>query len=300
MEHYRSLNTYLRERFGEKVYKLTLDGGFSCPTRDGRLDTRGCIFCLDGSGNFAVPVGHDIPAAITHAKTLVAAKGGKQYIAYYQSYTGTYAPMERLRHLYSETIAQPDIVALDIATRPDCLPEKVISLLREMNEIKPVWIELGLQTVHAVTADYIRRGYTLDVYEEAVQRLHCAGIEVITHMILGLPGETAKMMRQTAAYIGRSGVEGIKFQLLHVLKGTELATDYEAGKFKALSLEEYICVLEECIESIPPEMVVHRLTGDGAKKNLIAPLWSADKKTVINAISHAFERDSIMQGRHYT
>ena len=299
MEHYRSLNTYLQERFGEKVYKLALDGGFSCPTRDGSLDTRGCIFCLEGSGDFAVPVGHDIPAAITCAKTLVAGKKGKRYIAYYQSYTGTYASHERLRYLYSETIAQPDIVALAIATRPDCLSEKVISLLAEMNKVKPVWIELGLQTIHAATADYIRRGYTLDVYDNAVQRLHCAGIEVIAHMILGLPGETAEMMRQTAAYIGRSGADGIKFQLSHVLKGTDLAADYEAGKFHVLSQEEYIRILEECIESIPPEMVIHRLTGDGAKRNLIAPLWSADKKTVINAIRDAFERDNILQGRYY-
>ena len=158
---------------------------------------------------------------------------------------------------------------------------------------------LGLQTIHATTADYIRRGYTLDVYDNAVQQLHCAGIEVIAHMILGLPGETAEMMRQTAAYIGRSGADGIKFQLLHVLKGTDLAADYEAGKFHVLSQEEYIRILEECIESIPPEMVIHRLTGDGAKRNLIAPLWSADKKTVINAIRDAFERDNILQGRYY-
>ena len=300
MEHYRSLNTYLRERFGEKVYKLALDGGFSCPTRDGRLDTRGCIFCLDGSGDFAIPVDNDIPAAIVRAKSMVAGKGGKKYIAYYQSYTGTYAPLERLRYLYSETIAQPDIAVLAIATRPDCLPEKVISLLAEMNKIKPVWIELGLQTIHAATADYIRRGYTLDVYNDAVRRLNCAGIEVIAHMILGLPGETENMMQQTAAYIGRSGADGIKFQLLHVVKGTELAADYEAGKFRVLSLEEYIRILEKCVESIPPEMVVHRLTGDGAKRNLIAPLWSADKKTVINTISHAFERDMIRQGKNYT
>ena len=299
MEHYRSLNMYLREKFGEKVYKLALDGGFTCPTRDGSLDTRGCIFCSGGSGDFAVPVGNDIPAAIARAKSLVAGKGGKKYIAYYQSYTGTYASPERLRVLYSETIAQPDIAAIAVATRPDCLPEDVIRLLAELNGIKPVWIELGLQTIHEATAEYIRRGYALGAYDDAVWRLHAAGIEVITHMILGLPGETAEMMRQTAAYIGRSGADGIKFQLLHVLKGTDLAADYAAGRFRVLSQEEYIRILEYCIESIPPEMVVHRLTGDGAKRNLIAPLWSADKKTVINTISRTFERDMIRQGKHY-
>ena len=300
MQHYRSLNTYLQERFGEKVYKLALDGGFTCPTRDGSLDTRGCIFCLNGSGDFAVPVRDNIPAAVSKAKALVAGKSGKKYIAYYQSFTGTYAAPERLRDLYSETIAQPDIAALSIGTRPDCLPDEVIRLLAELKENKPVWIELGLQTVHASTAKYIRRRYSLEAYDTAVQKLRNAGIEVITHMILGLPGETPEMMRQTAAYIGKSGADGIKFQLLHVLQGTDLAADYAAGRFQILSLEEYIHILESCIESIPPRMVVHRLTGDGAKRNLIAPLWSADKKTVINAISHAFERDMIRQGKNYT
>ena len=295
---YRSLNDALREQFGEKVYKLALDGGFTCPTRDGTLDTRGCIFCAGGSGAFAEPVGTDVFAAIERAKNRVAGKGGKKYIAYYQSYTGTYAPPDRLRTLYTETVAHPDIVALSIGTRPDCLPDDVIALLRELNRVKPVWAELGLQTVHEATADYIRRGYPLRVFDDAVRRLREAGITVIVHMILGLPGETPEMMAETARYIGRSGADGIKFQLLHVMEGTDLAEDYRAGRFPVLTLEEYIRALEQCVEAIPAGMVIHRLTGDGAKRELIAPQWSADKKHVLRAISLAFERDDVTQGKH--
>lgn len=297
--HVRSLNATLRERFGEKVYKLALDGGFTCPTRDGTLDMRGCIFCSGGSGAFTVPVGKDVHAAIERAKTLVADKGGKKYIAYYQSYTGTYAPIERLRALYTETLSHPDVVALSIGTRPDCLPDEVVTLLRELNAVKPVWVELGLQTVHEATARYIRRGYPLAVFDDAVRRLHEAGIEVIVHMILGLPGETPEMMAETARTIGQSGAEGIKFQLLHVLEGTDLAEDYRKGRFFVLTLEEYIRALEACVEAIPADMVIHRLTGDGAKRELIAPLWSADKKQVLNAIHRAFERDGVIQGKHW-
>ena len=282
MIHYRSLNSFLREQFGEKVYKLALDGGFTCPTRDGTLDTRGCVFCAGGSGEFAVPVSDDVNAAIEAAKKIVADKGGKKFIAYYQSFTGTYAPVSRLRELYTKTLLHPEIVALSIGTRPDCLPDEVIALLAELNRKKPVWVELGLQTVHESTAQYIRRGYTLSVFEDAVRRLHEAGIMVIVHMIIGLPGETPEMMVETARYIGGSGAEGIKFQLLHVLEGTDLAIDYRNGRFHELSLEEYILVLEQCIEVIPPDMVVHRLTGDGAKRYLIAPSWSADKKHVLS------------------
>ena len=295
---YRSLNAALRERFGEKVYKLALDGGFTCPTRDGSLDTRGCIFCAGGSGAFAEPVGSDVHAAIERAKERVADKGGKKYIAYYQSYTGTYAPIARLKQLYTETIMHPDIVALSIGTRPDCLPDEVVSLLRELNRVKPVWVELGLQTVHESTAKYIRRGYPLRVFDDAVVRLHEAGITVIVHMIIGLPGETPQMMEETARYIGRSGAEGIKIQLLHVLEGTDLAEDYRKGLFSVLTLEEYIRVLEQCVETIPADMVIHRLTGDGAKRELIAPQWSADKKHVLNAINQVFEQDDVRQGRH--
>ena len=295
---YRSLNAALRERFGEKVYKLALDGGFTCPTRDGSLDTRGCIFCAGGSGAFAEPVGSDVHAAIERAKERVADKGGKKYIAYYQSFTGTYAPIARLKQLYTETIMHPDIVALSIGTRPDCLPDEVVSLLRGLNRVKPVWVELGLQTVHESTAKYIRRGYPLRVFDDAVVRLHEAGITVIVHMILGLPGETPQMMEETARYIGRSGADGIKIQLLHVLEGTDLAEDYRKGLFSVLTLEEYIRVLEQCVETIPADMVIHRLTGDGSKRELIAPQWSADKKHVLNAINQVFEQDDVRQGRH--
>ena len=300
MSRYRSINSYLREQFGEKVYKLSLDGGFTCPTRDGTKGTRGCIFCSGGSGDFSIPVENDVDQAIETAKSLVAGKGAKKYIAYYQSYTGTYAPVERLRYLYFETIRHPDIVALSIATRPDCISDEVLSLLSELNRIKPVWVELGLQTVHPQTAEYIRRGYPLSDYDKAVQDLSEIGINVIVHMIIGLPGETPEMMVETARYIGQSGADGIKFQLLHVLKNTDLADDYLSGLFHTLSLDNYISVLEKCIEQIPPSMVIHRLTGDGVKRDLLAPLWSADKKHVLNAIQSSFVRDNIIQGSKYS
>jgi hypothetical protein len=295
----RSLNAYLREQFGEKVYKLALDGGFTCPTRDGTLGTRGCSFCAAGSGEFSVPVGDDVSSAIETAKQLVADKGGKKYIAYFQRFTGTYAPPDRLRAIYTETISHPQIVALSIGTRPDCLPDEVMELLSELNRVKPVWVELGLQTVHESTAKAIRRGYPLPVFDDAVARLRAAGITVVVHMILGLPGETPEMMVETARYIGKSGADGIKFQLLHVLEGTDLAGDYRQGLFQVLSLDKYISVLEQCVEAIPPDMVIHRLTGDGAKRDLIAPLWSADKKHVLNEINRAFERDHVTQGRNW-
>ncbi len=296
---FRSLNRCLREQFGEKVYKLALDGHFTCPTRDGTKGIGGCIFCSGGSGDFSVQVDDNTKLAIDRAKSLVADKGAEKFIAYFQRFTGTYAPIERLRKLYSEIIEYPEIVALSIGTRPDCLDENVIRLLSELNTVKPVWIELGLQTIHPETADYIRRGYPLNVFDEAVSCLLEKHIMVIVHMIIGLPGETSEMIRQTAEYIGRSGVQGIKFQLLHVLKGTDLEKDYNEGKFRTLTLDEYIHILENCIESIPADMVVHRLTGDGSKRNLIAPLWSADKKRVLNEISHAFERDGIIQGSRF-
>ena len=300
MERYRSFSSFMRDEFGERLYKLSFDGGFTCPVRDGTLGTRGCIFCSGGSGDFSVPVGRDIDAAFEAAKAIVAGKSrSERYIAYFQSYTGTYAPVERLRELYLPVIQREDVAVLDIGTRPDCLGEDVISLLSELNRIKPVWIELGLQTVHPETAEYIRRGYPLGVYDDAVSRLKAAGIYTVAHMILGLPGETPEMTVETARHIGESGADGIKLQLLHVLRGTDLAADYEAGRFRALSLEEYIKLLEDCIAVLPPEMTVHRLTGDGAKRDLIAPLWSGDKKRVLNAVQSAFERDGVIQGSAY-
>ena len=298
MEHYFSLNSYLRKCFGEKLYKLALDGGFSCPNRDGSLGTRGCIFCSGaGSGDFAVRAAEDMPAAIERAKAVVSAKArGGRYIAYFQSFTGTYAPIERLEALYTAAIAHPDIAVLSIGTRPDCLGDEVLTLLERLNRIKPVWVELGLQTVHPGTARYIRRGYELPVFDEAVKKLKAIGINVIVHMIIGLPGESADMIYETARYIGASGADGVKFQLLHILRGTDLAADYAAGRFKALELEEYTELLMGCIQRIPPGMVVHRITGDGAKRELIAPLWSGDKKRVLNYINRAFDKAGLRQG----
>lgn len=287
---YRSLNDELREKFGGKAYKLALEGGFTCPNRDGTLGNRGCVFCLGGSGDFAEKPCDSVTEQIEKAKAKVAHKNPSgKYIAYFQSYTNTYAPVLRLRELFTEAIEHPDICALSIGTRPDCLPDKVIELIEKLNEKKPVWVELGLQTIHPKTAEYIRRGYPLEVFDSAVKRLKSAGIYVIVHMIIGLPGETPEMIAETAEYIGKSGADGIKLQLLHVLRGTDLASDYEAGLFRTLELDEYIGILEECIRRIPPEMTVHRLTGDGYKRHLIAPLWSADKKRVLNYLNRTLQ-----------
>lgn len=281
-----TLNESLKKRFGSKVYKIALDGGFTCPVRDGKLDTRGCIFCsAGGSGEFASDRNLSITEQIEQGKNRVAGKiHDGRYIAYFQAYTGTYAPVERLRVLYQEAIRHPDIVALSIATRPDCLPAAVLDLLEEMNRQKPVWVELGLQSIHAKTAEYIRRGYPLSVYDEAVQALRQRGIEVITHLILGLPGETVEDMCASVRYVCDGRTDGIKLQLLHILKGTDLAEEYREGRVHALSEDEYIAILQKLVPLIPDDVVVHRLTGDGDKKLLIAPLWSADKKHVLNRI----------------
>lgn len=294
---YRSLGDEMKEKFGEKVYKLALSGGFTCPNRDGTVGTGGCIFCLGGSGSFAEEPVESVFEQIERAKRRVEKKNpGGKYIAYFQSYTSTYGPLEKLERLFFEAVSHPDIVALSVGTRPDCLPDDVVALLSRLNEQKPVWVELGLQTIHEKTAAYIRRGYSLSVYDDAVRRLKAAGLTVIVHIILGLPGETAKEMVETARYVGKSGVDGVKLQLLHVLRGTDLAKDYEDGLFKTLSMEDYISILEECIRTLPPSVTIHRLTGDGDKKDLVAPLWSADKKRVLGAIQQAFERDNVIQG----
>ena len=278
----KMLSQYYREKFGCKVYKLSLDGGFSCPNRDGRTGTGGCIFCT-GSGEFAEGGPDPIALQLERAKLRVNSKNkGGKYIAYFQAFTNTYAPLERLRTLYYEAIAPEDIVGLAIGTRPDCLGEDVIALLKEINSVKPVSVELGLQTIHEETARYIRRGYEADLYYDAVRRLKEAGIEVVTHIILGLPGETPEMMVQTTKASVRAGTDGVKFHLLHVLKNTDLAKDYEAGKFDCLSLEAYGEILKACIHCLPERVIIHRITGDGAKKDLIAPLWSGDKKRVLN------------------
>lgn len=286
---YLSFNKYLKDKFGQKVYKISLDGGFTCPNHDGKIDTRGCIFCSKGgSGDFAESREMSITSQIENGKKRVKKKikDGK-YIAYFQAFTNTYAPVEILRQKYEEAINHPDIVALSIATRPDCLGDKVLKLLDEMNKIKPVFVELGLQTIHPKSAKYIRRGYDLDVYDKAVKDLKKIGVNIVVHVILGLPNESGEDMLETVKYVCESGANGIKLQLLHVIDGTDLAKDYEKGLFKTLEFDEYVNLIVKCVKIIPKDIVIHRLTGDGAKKDLIAPLWSADKKRVLNAINKA-------------
>ena len=283
---YRKLSDHYMEKFGCKVYKLSIDAGFSCPNRDGTLGHGGCIFCsVDGGGEFAEK-GSSITQQLEQAKKRVEAKckSGK-YMAYFQSFTNTYGPVEELRRKYLEAIAPDDIVGLAIGTRPDCLPDEVVALLKEINAIKPVSVELGLQTIHEASVQHIRRGYVNRVYFDAVRRLKAAGIEVVTHIILGLPGETGEMMAETTAAAVEAGTDGVKFHLLHVLRGTDLEKDYRAGKFACLTLEEYGHCLQLCLEKLPERVVVHRITGDGAKRNLVAPLWSADKKRVLNYLN---------------
>ena len=283
---YRTLSDHYREKFGCKVYKLSIDASLSCPNRDGTCGTGGCVFCSGrGSGDFAES-GGSVTDQLRRAKARVEAKNkGGKYIAYFQAFTNTYAPVETLRKLYLEAIAPDEIVALAIGTRPDCLGEDVIRLLEEVNAIKPVSVELGLQTVHEASLSYIRRGYVNQVYFDAVSRLKAAGIEVVTHIILGLPGETPEMAAETTAAAIKAGTDGVKFHLLHVLRGTDLAVDYEAGKFRCLELSEYAHWLKTCLAEVPEQVTVHRITGDGAKRDLIAPAWSADKKRVLNYLN---------------
>ena len=294
---YYSLNEYYKQRYGKKVYRLAISGGMTCPNRDGSIGERGCIFCsAGGSGEFASSAALSVTKQLEEAKRRVHAKTRDNlYIAYFQPFTNTYAPVERLRALYETAIAPNDIVGLSIGTRPDCLPPEVIDLLKEINEKKPVTVELGLQTIHESTARYIRRGYPLSVYDQAVHALHQAGIEVITHVILGLPGETEEMMLETVKYVGQV-TDGIKLQLLHVLEDTDLADDYRRGLFRVMTQEEYASLLCRCIRILPRNVVICRLTGDGDKRSLIAPLWSADKKRVLNFINKMLTDNNIQQG----
>lgn len=285
--NYYSLNKYLRNTFGDKVYKISLNAGFTCPNRDGTIGTRGCIFCsAGGSGDFAESADLSITEQIEQGKKRVEnkIKSGK-YIAYFQAYTNTYAPIEVLREKFYEAINHKDIVAISIATRPDCLGDDVIELLDELNKIKPVFVELGLQTIHKKSARYIRRGYELNIYDEAVEKLKKIKVNIVVHIILGLPGETKEDMLETVKYVCQSGINGIKLQLLHIIKGTDLEKEYLSGKVKPLEFEEYLDIIKSCVEIIPENIVIHRLTGDGAKKDLVAPLWSADKKRVLNSIN---------------
>lgn len=297
---YYSLEAYCKNTFGQKLYKTALDAGFTCPNRDGTLDTRGCIFCsAGGSGEFAVPLSDSVSIkdSITKALTSKQKKSDKQ-IAYFQAYTNTYAPVERLEYLYREALDHPKTAGISIATRPDCLPKEVLDLLDRLNReySKFIWIELGLQTSKEETASFIRRGYPLSVFDCAVSELNRIGIPVIVHVILGLPGETKKDCLRTITYLNRKTIFGIKLQLLHVLKGTDLYDDYRTGKYQVLSQKEYTDLLIDCIGHLRPDIVIHRLTGDGPKDLLAAPEWSRNKRAVLNTFHHEMKLRNIYQG----
>lgn len=298
---YHSFDYMLKERFGEKIYKVALNGGMTCPNRDGTLGNRGCIFCsAGGSGDFAGDRQDSITEQIEkQASSIREKRSASKFIAYFQAYTNTYAPVEYLRKIYTEAISHPDIVALSIGTRPDCLDEEILNLLEELNRQKPVWIELGLQTIHESTAKYIRRGYPLSCFDQAVSELRKRNLEVIVHTILGLPGESKKEILSTIHYLNRKDIQGIKLQLLHVLKGTDLADDYLAGKFQVYTMEEYLDLVLDCLEHLNPDIVIHRLTGDGPKDLLIAPFWSSAKKTVLNTLHHECKIRHSFQGKQY-
>lgn len=294
---YYSLNEYLKETFGEKVYKLALDIGCTCPNRDGTLDTRGCIFCHNGSSHFA-EMGKDINAQIENAKSRVKQKiKTDKYIAYFQSFTNTYGDIDYLEEVFTTAINRDDIVAISIGTRPDCLPQNMLDLLEKLNKIKPVWIELGLQTSNEKSAEHIRRCYTNSVYENAVNDLKSRGITVVTHIIIGLPNETKDDILNTVDFAVKCGTDGIKLQLLHILQDTDLYEDYKNGKAEVLTLENYIDILFSCIEKIPQNIVIHRITGDAPKQYLVEPKWSADKKKVLNTINKEMENRNIIQGK---
>ena len=292
----KTLSDYCREQFGEKLYKLSLSAGCTCPNRDGTLDTRGCIFCsAGGSGDFAGDAALPVAEQIAREKWRIASKyHGERYIAYFQPFTNTYGDLGCLEALYTETIRRDDIAVLSLATRPDCLGQEVLAMLQRLAAIKPVWVELGLQTIHPRTAQYIRRGYDLPVYDAAVKALSTLGIHTVVHLILGLPGETAEDMLASVRYVVESGAGGVKLQLLHILEGTDLAADWRAGKVPVMSLEDYAALLVRCVRLLPPDTVVHRLTGDGPKKLLLAPLWSTDKKRVINTVQAALAEAQLL------
>ena len=300
-KRYHSLDYYLKNRFGQKLYKLSLNGGMTCPNRDGTLGNRGCIFCSQGgSGDFAANPSLPVTKQIDAAKKQVDKKySGSAYIAYFQAYTNTYAPCETLRNIFTAAINHPDIHILSIATRPDCIDDEVLSLLDELNQRKPVWIELGLQSIHERTARFIRRGYDLPVFENAVSALRERGIEVITHVILGLPTEEECHMLDTIRYLNTLDIQGVKLQLLHILKDTDLAVLYEQQRFPVLSMEDYLKITGRCIANLRPDIVVHRLTGDGPKSLLLAPSWSSDKRHVLNQMQAYLKQNDIWQGKEF-
>lgn len=298
---YRSLDFHLREQFGEKIYKLSLNGGMTCPNRDGTLGSHGCIFCsAGGSGDFAADRTLSVREQIeSQKKALQDKKPAKRYIAYFQAYTNTYAPVEYLEKIFTEAVAHPDIAALSIGTRPDCLGADVLQLLGRLNQIKPVWVELGLQTIHSNTARLIRRGYELSCFDEAVSNLRQLHIDVIVHTILGLPGEGRSQVLETISYLNKAGIQGIKLHLLHILKGTDLAVLFESGGCPVMSMEEYVDLIILCLEQLDPRITIHRLTGDGPKDLLLAPLWSSKKRTVLNTIHQELKLRNTWQGRLY-
>ena len=302
---YYSLDYYLKETFGTKVYKLALDGGMTCPNRDGTIGTGGCIFCSEGgSGDFAAKRDGSVRAQVDAAKLRVSSKISMDgpFIAYFQSYTNTYAPLTYLEQLFSEAISLPEICALSIGTRPDCLPDETIELLSRLNQEKPVWVELGLQTIHEKTAEFIRRGYKLSVFEDVYHRLKAAGLSVIVHVILGLPGESKEDIMNTIRYLAAlehdgKHIDGIKLQLLHVLKGTDLNDIYLSGAFKTMELEEYLELVADCIQLLPQDIVIHRISGDGPKSILTAPLWSGNKRLVLNSMTKYLKEHEVWQGK---
>lgn len=306
MNYYYSLNDYLKETYGEKIYKIAIDAGLTCPNRDGKIDTRGCIFCsAGGSGDFAISrkshpsVAEQLEAGIA----LFRGKNvGNKFIAYFQAYTNTYGPLEYLENIFTEALSHSKVAGISIATRPDCLSDDVLALLHVLKDRfsdKFIWIELGLQTIHADTAKYIRRGYSLSIFEKALSSLNALDIPVVVHVILGLPGESRELILETIDYLAEKEIFGIKLQLLHILKGTDLAKDYENNLFSAYTKEEYIDLVIDCIEHLPTDVVLHRVTGDGPKNLLIAPLWSGNKKDVLNTLHHRFKERGAYQGRYF-
>ena len=300
-KRYHSLDYHLKEHYGEKLYKIALDGGMSCPNRDGKLGTGGCIFCSEGgSGDFAGDRKISISQQIQTGKSLVEKKHtGSSYIAYFQAYTNTYAPVDYLEKIFMEAIQEPDIKILSIATRPDCLSLEILHLLARLNQMKPVWIELGLQTIHKSSSDFIRRGYELDIFEKAVHDLKEIGISVIVHTILYLPHESKEMMLDTISYLNQMPIDGIKLQLLHILKHTDLAVYYDENPFHLPDMNEYLETLGFLLSHLRPDIVVHRITGDGPKSLLIEPQWTANKRLVLNSIQKYLKDHNIWQGKEY-
>ena len=299
---YYSLDSYIKETFGEKLYKISLDGGMTCPNRDGTIDTRGCIFCsAGGSGDFASDRRLSIKEQLAEGKQLVSKKyAGSSYIAYFQAYTNTYASVSYLEKIFTEAMDDEDVKVLSIATRPDCLSPEILDLLSRLNQRKPVWVELGLQTIHETSANFIRRGYTLDVFEKAVYDLKKIGISVIVHTILYLPHEMEDMMMETISYLNRLPINGIKLQLLHILKGTDLADIYAKSPFHLPTMDEYFILLGKLLSQLRPDIVVHRLTGDGPKNLLLAPQWTGNKRLVLNTMQKYLKDADIWQGKEFS